>query len=203
MNVLLIHGLGRTSMSMAGMAHFLRSRSFTPHTFSYWAWQKSYADIVAELRSQLTILSQQGDYVIVAHPLGGILSRSALDNLDGPSPRHVVMLGPPNRQPRLAAIARQIPPFQWFTQDCGAQLNNSSFYQSLPTLTCPYTIMAGNSGPRGSWSPFKNELNDGIVAVSETLMQDRDRPLLFPVFHTFMMNHRALQNAVCSCLRGD
>ncbi|MGK7954375.1 MAG: hypothetical protein AB4063_03790 [Crocosphaera sp.] len=33
-----------------------------------------------------------------------------------------------------------------------------------------------------------NELNDGIVAVSETLLSDFDNIIQLPVWHTFMMN---------------
>ena len=44
----------------------------------------------------------------------------------------------------------------------------------------PYTIIAGTGGPRGRWSPFGSEPNDGIVAVSETACAPDDVVLEFP-----------------------
>ncbi len=98
------------------------------------------------------------------------------------------MLGTPHQPPRLAPIAWKLPPFRWWTSQCGFNLTNPAFFKSLPTLTSPYTIIAGTTGPTGVWSPFGNELNDGIVAVSETLLSDFDNIIQLPVWHTFMMN---------------
>ena len=201
MNVLLIHGLGRTSLSMWGLAQFLRSQSYTPHFFGYWAWKNSYAEIVAALRSQFSILASQGDYSIVAHSLGGVLCRSALYNWPDAMPRHLIMLGTPNQCPRLATLARTIPIYQWATQDCGYHLSLPTFYANLPKLHCPYTIIAGTKGPKGAFSPFGYDDNDGIVSVSETYIERGDRPLRFPVFHTFMMNDAKIQNRIIQQLK--
>ena len=56
--------------------------------------------------------------------------------------------------------------------------------------------MAGTGGPRGFWSPFGEELNDGIVALSETRLSHRDRIVQLPVMHTFMMNDSRVQKTV-------
>jgi pimeloyl-ACP methyl ester carboxylesterase len=200
-NVLLIHGLGRTPLSMWGLAHCLRSHTYKPHFFGYWAWKNSYAEIVAELRSHLSQLASQGDYAIVAHSLGGVLCRSALKDWPFAMPSQVVMLGPPNQVPRLAPRVSTVPLFRWVTQDCGQNLSDPNFYANLPMLPCPYTIIAGTVGPRGNMSPFGNEINDGIVALNETLMQAGDRPFSFPVFHTFMMNDPHVQNLIIQQLK--
>lgn len=185
---------------MWGLAQFLRSQSYVPHFFGYWAWKHSYDQIVAELRSQLLILSGQGDYSIIAHSLGGVLCRSALQNWPHAMPHHLVMLGTPNQRPRLATMAHRIPIYQWVTQDCGQNLSRPSFYAKLPSLTCPYTIIAGTAGPRGQLSPFGTDPNDGVVAVAETRIEEGDRLLKFPVFHTFMMNDAKIQDTIIQYL---
>jgi hypothetical protein len=93
-----------------------------------------------------------------------------------------------------------VPPFQWFTGKCGKNLACDQFYATLPPLAADYTIIAGISGPRGHLSPFGHELNDGIVALTETKMHDRDVVVQLPVWHTFMMNHPAVSQTVLQAL---
>jgi hypothetical protein len=64
----------------------------------------------------------------------------------------------------------------------------------------PYTIIAGNAGPRGRRSPFQGDVNDWLVAVEETKVVPGDRPIVLPVGHTFMMNDRQVQLAVRQAL---
>jgi pimeloyl-ACP methyl ester carboxylesterase len=199
MQILLIHGLGRTALSMVLMGNVLRRQGLMPSYFSYWPWLQSYDEIVDALRSLLEALAHQGPYVVIAHSLGGILCRSALQDYSELPPAHLVMLGPPNQLPRLGERAWQIPPFQWFARDCGYHLAQAEFYASLPILRIPYTIIAGTAGWIGPLSPFGNDPNDGIVSVSETLLVrgEVDPNLLtFPVLHTFIMNHPQVHAAI-------
>ena len=201
MQVLLVHGLSRTPASLLPLAWRLRSNGWLTDSFGYAAVFETFDQIVERLRQQLRDLSQRGPYSVVAHSLGGLLLRVALDSEDVRSPAHIVMLGPPNQRPRLASIAWYLPPFQWFTGQCGFNLTRPDFFHQLPLLRSPYTIIAGVGGPTGLLSPFGAEANDGIVAISETRMSDHDRPLEFPVEHTFMMNDDAVQSAVVSAIQ--
>ncbi len=201
MQVLLVHGLSRTPASLLPLAWRLRSSGWLTDSFGYAAVFETFDQIVERLRQQLRDLSQQGPYSVVAHSLGGLLLRAALDSEHVRSPAHIVMLGPPNQRPRLASIAWHLPPFQWFTGQCGFNLTRPDFFHQLPLLRSPYTIIAGVGGPTGLLSPFGAEANDGIVAISETCMSDRDRPLEFPVEHTFMMNDAAVQSAIVSAIQ--
>jgi hypothetical protein len=56
--------------------------------------------------------------------------------------------------------------------------------------------VAGTAGWRGPLSPFKGEVNDGAVAVSETLVKDHDHPALVPSLHTFLMNSRLVHRLI-------
>jgi hypothetical protein len=59
----------------------------------------------------------------------------------------------------------------------------------------PYLILAGTAGPRHPRLPF-DEPNDGIVAVSETLIRDDDKPTLVPAYHSFLMDNRLVREVV-------
>lgn len=201
MQVLLVHGLSRTPVSFAPMGWRLKSAGWQTTAFGYAAFLETFDQIVERLQYRLYQLGQQGAYSVVVHSLGGLLLRAALSQGNIPSPDHIVMLGTPNQPPRLAPIAWQLPPFQWFTGQCGFNLTQRDFFQKLPRLRSPYTIVAGVGGPTGWLSPFGKEANDGIVTVSETRMSERDRPLEFPVEHTFMMNDPAVQMAAVSAIQ--
>lgn len=60
--------------------------------------------------------------------------------------------------------------------------------------------MAGIGGATGFWSPFGEELNDGIVALNETRLSARDRIVQLPVMHTFMMNDPSVRETVMRAL---
>lgn len=201
MNILLIHGLSRTSLSLLGLQWSLQQAGYITEQFSYFAFSETFDQIVERLRLTLQLIANQGNYAIVTHSLGGILTRAALGNSNLPLPQQTIMLGPPNQPPRLATLAWKFPMFQWFTGECGFNLSNKAFFDSLPGLESPYTIIAGTAGPRGVWSPFGDEINDGIVALSETRLSPDDEIIELPVAHTFMMNDYYVQENVLKALK--
>jgi hypothetical protein len=200
MKILLIHGLSRTPLSLLGLEWYLQQTGWPTEQFSYMAVSETFDRIVQRLRVRLQSLASQGSYGIVAHSLGGLVVRAALGLSSMECPQHIVMLGTPNQPPRLAPHAWQLPPFRWWTGQCGLNLTSSDFFASLPSIESTYTIVAGTGGPRGFWSPFGDELNDGIVALSETRLSPGDRIVQIPVMHTFMMNDSCVQKTVVQAL---
>ncbi|MDJ0597574.1 MAG: alpha/beta hydrolase [Crocosphaera sp.] len=200
MKILLIHGLSRTPLSLVGLEWYLQQKGAETEQFGYLAFAETFEKIVKRLREHLQNLGHQGAYGVVAHSLGGLLMRAALGISSLERPQHIVMLGTPNQPPRLARYAWRVPPFQWWTGQCGFNLTNPAFFSSLPKLDSPYTIVAGTGGLRGFWNPFGDEPNDGIVAVSETRLREQELIIELPVTHTFMMNDRRVQKTVAQAL---
>ncbi|MEM9220436.1 MAG: alpha/beta fold hydrolase [Cyanobacteria bacterium P01_F01_bin.150] len=214
MNVLLVHGLGRTISSMKSLGKHLKRQGHTVEYFGYVAFAESYDQIVIRLQAHVqsmidnSIDQTSAQYAIVAHSLGGLLSRSALVDRAIAPPNTLIMLGTPNQSPRAARWAWRLPPFQWFARDCGYKLATPSFYKQLPPPHYPYQIIAGTGGWTGFGSPFGTDINDGLVALNEArikqndgvCVQDNPLPVTFPVFHTFMMNDAAVQVAIARFL---
>ena len=196
MHVLLVHGLGRTPMSLAGLARFLRKAGHTTESFGYIGAFQSFKRIQERLRRRLKGIADKGQpYGVLGHSLGGLLLRAALPGLKR-QPEHFVMLGTPNRPPRLARRFGTFLPFRLATGDPGQRLSDPQFFADLPLPTMPYTIIAGTAGFRGRLGPFGTDVNDGLVAVAETLVTDTDQPVLLPVGHTFMMGNSEVRAAV-------
>ena len=198
MKILLIHGLGRTSGSMSGLASVLQGVGHKSELFGYVSLLEPFDEIVGRLRDRFQVLATEGAYGVVTHSLGGVLTRAALAKADFPLPVHVVMLAPPNQSPRLGRWANQLFPYQWFSKQCGANMADPNFYTCLPPLDCDYTIIAGTAGMQGPISPFKDEANDMIVSLSETKMRASDRPIEVSAFHSFIMHHPQVRNQVVS-----
>jgi hypothetical protein len=203
MRVLLVHGLGRTPLSLVWLARDLRRAGHQPVLIGYVAALESWATIRARVRSRLEQTARGGrSYAAVGHSLGGVLLRSAL--ADWPSdlspPRRVVMLGTPNHPPRLAARFRDVWPYGLLGGECGRLLAHPPFYESLPPPPVPYTVIAGTGGWKGRWSPFRGDPNDGLVAVSEAELGGPGAMIQLPVGHTFMTFDRRVRALVCDVL---
>ena len=195
--VLLVHGLWRTPLSFISLVRRLRGWGHRPEQFGYAAVAQPYDAIVGRLADRLVRLGAAGPpYAVIGHSLGGVLLRAALARLTGPTPEHLVMLGTPNRPPRLAGRLGVHWVYRRLMGECGVNLSSTAFYAALRVPEVPYTIVAGTAGPRGRWSPFGDEPNDGIVAVSETRIRDDDGLVLLPVTHTFMMSNPAVQAVI-------
>ncbi len=200
MQVLMVHGLSRTPLSLVWLARALSRAGYRPAQFGYLAFAESYGRIRERLRSRLSLLAAGGPYAIVAHSLGGLLVRAALADLVVPPPEHVVMLGTPNRRSRMAEWVVRLAPWRWLAGEAGRKLADPDFYAELPGLSVPYTVIAGTRGLRFGWLPFGGRVNDGMVAVDETSVAPTDQVIEVAASHTFMMNRRRVRRAVLYAL---
>ena len=196
MRLLLVHGMGRTPLSLSRLTRFLRGRGYRPERLGYLAAVEGFERIRARVRRRLEVLALAGEpYAVIGHSLGGLVLRAALSGLE-PAPAHLIMLATPNQTPRLASRLHRLWPYRMLCGESGQLLARQDFFAQLPPPRMPYTIIAGNGGPRGPRSPFGDEANDWLVAVEETKISPADRPMIFQVGHTFMMNDRRVHAAI-------
>lgn len=216
MRVLLIHGLGRSPLSVFGLSQFLQRSGYRTELFGYSSLLESYAQIVGRLQNRLAELAAYQEYGIIGHSLGGLLVRSALTaSHDLIMPKPVILLGPPNQSPRIAQLAQRFSPFSPFAGDCFRNLADPNFYRQLPPLNIPHTIIVGTDGPRGPWSFFGEEVNDGVLTLEEMQGADDDslqssqvswaasncpHTMMLPVNHIQMLNHPLVQQAILQIL---
>jgi pimeloyl-ACP methyl ester carboxylesterase len=209
MHLLLVHGMGRTPLSMSRLARELRRSGHAVHQLGYAAALESMDRIAHRVRDRLEALGHDSaPTVVIGHSLGGLLTRVALSlepALTRP-PAHLVMMGAPNQSPQLARRLRRFWPYRLVNGDAGQRLADAGFYRSLPPPPVPYTIIAGVGGRRDRWSLFHGQANDGLVSVEETRCVPSDRVVEVPARHTFLMNHREVRQViheVLSTVRGS
>jgi hypothetical protein len=171
----------------------------------YVAAVERFPAIRDRVRRRLELVARSGrPYAAIGHSLGGLLLRAALGGWPAalPPPRHVIMLGTPNRPPRLARRLQRLWPYRLVNGECGRLLARDEFFTGLPPMAVPCTIVVGTGGWRGRWSPFGHDANDGVVAVDEAKMDGPEYLAQVPVRHTFMMNDRRVRALLLNALDG-
>ena len=211
MRVFLIHGMGRTSASMALLGRRLRQAGHVTSSFGYLVSRQSLDDIAGRWVEHIERQRQQEQtpaepFAVVGHSLGNVITRRALPRL--PSLSHFVMLAPPNHPPAMARALAASPvagAFRALTQDAGRRLldDDGAFYPGLPLPTVKTLIIAGDGGPRFARSPWKGAPNDSVVSVEETRLTG---PLIEHVvvdaIHTLIMNQRDVAGLTLRFLAG-
>ena len=202
--VLLVHGMGRTPVSMWRLARALRGAGVATEQFAYATAWESVDGIVRRLQRRLIALAA-ADYVVVGHSLGGLLLRAAIGSLpDGVHrPGHLIMLGTPNRSPRLARRFEHSWWYRLLNGDAGALLASEARLARIPSPDMPCTIVAGTRGVSGRWSPFGREPNDGLVAMSETQLDGCLERIEVPARHPFLMNDATARRVILRTVRGE
>jgi pimeloyl-ACP methyl ester carboxylesterase len=188
---ILIHGMGRTPMSMLLLRHRLRRAGHRVHLFGYLPTLETLDAVSLRLQRLLISRVQAKPYVLVGHSLGGVIIRHTLARLNSPRPAACFLLAPPMIACRAAKYFSQFFLFRWLTGEMGQLLAKDAFMQQLavPENT---TIYAGIGGPRVVWLPFGTSLNDGILLLEEACGDGRASVLEFRCGHTFIMNSRAV-----------
>jgi Alpha/beta hydrolase family len=201
--VLLVHGMGRTPLSMWRLARALRRTGMATELFGYVAAWQTFEQIAVRLRARIETMAD-GDYVVIGHSLGGLLLRAAVAALpaDVHRPRRIIMLATPNHSPRLAQRFEHSWWYRALNGDAGALLAHESRIEEIPRTDVPCTIISGTRGVNGRWSPFGNTQNDGLLALSETEMAGADEWISLPLRHPFIMNDRRVRELVTKrCLK--
>lgn len=188
MIALFVHGMGRTPLSGWRLLCRLRRAGLKTTTFGYSVTFKSFDAIVARLRTRLTLVAATEDYIVIGHSLGGVLLRAALNSLPANvrPPRHVYLLGSPILPSRIAIRLQNNRLFRILTGDCGQLLGSRDRMNTIGLPSVPVTGIVGTRGIANRFGIFGDEVNDGLVSVSEVSASWLTNCVQVPVFHTLL-----------------
>lgn len=188
MQVLFVHGMGRSPVSGTPMLIRLARHGHQVDVTGYLAATEAFEDIVERVCNKILTLAEQGEYVLVGHSLGGVLLRAALQRLGKLKvpPKHLFLLGSPIVPPRLADKNQHDLGFQLFAGDCGQLLASEKRLTSISIPDVPTTVIAGVRDFPLTKKYFKGEPNDGVVALSEIEHPSIGKVISVPVIHTFL-----------------
>lgn len=200
MDIVLIHGMGRTPASMLILKQRLAKLGHKTHLFGYAAWAENLETVSARLIRKIERQVGSQPYAVIGHSLGSVILRRALTSLAANPPSHTFLLAPPMRACKAARYFSRFRLYRTLTGEMGSLLADEAFMQSLP-LPPNTVIYAGTAGPRASWLPFGNAANDGILSLDEVVSESGER-VEVAASHTFIMNSRAVVDDIVRRLAG-
>ncbi len=196
MHAIIIHGMGRTPLSMCLLALRLGSAGFKVCFFAYTVTFESWYGCTSRLARLIERRTKGEGYIVVAHSLGTVLTRAVIAEAKRKPEACFLLVPPPPTQASQAAC--QLATRFWYrlmTGEMGQLLADRAFMSSLPVPEVPTVIYPGYGGLVGRYSPFKNEPNDGILMVKETLLPGV-KVQRVPSLHSFIMNNRLITNDI-------
>lgn len=190
MDLVLVHGMGRTPLSMLRLRRRLRRAGHHPILFGYSPTFETLQGATDRLVKRIERRVDTTHYALVGHSLGTVIIRSALGELEDRAPSACIFLAPPMRACKAAKFFSRLWPYQWLMGEMGQLLAQDAFMQGLPMPAMRTRIYAGVAGPRASWLPFGMEANDGILSLPEATGEFTAQAVHVPALHTFIMNSR-------------
>ena len=199
MDAILIHGMGRTPAAMSILAARLLASGIRPHLFGYSVTFERWDECIQRYKNFIEKRTKTNTYIIVGHSLGTVLTRATLPRLTH-KPKACFFLAPPTQVCRAARNFAHRRLIRLFMGEIGHVLTDKQFMETLPLPGMPTKIYAGIAGPRGRYSPFGEELNDGLLTVKETLLPSVPLQTV-PSLHTFIMNSKAVTQDIVRIAR--
>lgn len=205
--VLLIHGLGRSSLSMVAMATILQAEGYATHRIDYPSRTEDFPTLASDLSEEISELCAGYDRVhFVTHSMGGILLRYIAAKYPKTLQKnigHTVMLGPPNKGSEIVdAFGDQI----WFKMtngEAGVSLSTApdSIPNSLGAFPHSLGVIAGDRSIEPYWAGLFEGENDGKVSVESTRLEGMNDHIVISVTHTFMMQSPKVMEQVLHFLK--
>ena len=204
--VILLHGLCRTSRSMAKMENVLTNAGYQVKNVDYPSRTASVQQLADDAIGKAVADCQRDGAVkidFVTHSLGGILVRSYLAHHSVPSLGRVVMLAPPNQGSEVVDKLGWLFLFKWINGPAGGELgtDTNSTPNRLGPATFPVGIIAGDRSINWINSLLIPGRDDGKVSVERTRLAGMSDHIVIHTAHPFIMRNREVIRQTIQFLR--
>jgi pimeloyl-ACP methyl ester carboxylesterase len=203
--VLLLHGLGSNPHVMQLLKRAIEVDGFEVMTVTYPTTEQGVQSNADSVERILMSLEGYSEVSIVAHSLGGLITRATLSRPSFatlPVPvKNVVMLGTPNQGAALAGAFRTIARAA-VTAAANDLLPERARQMGAIPKSVRLGVIAGGRGGRVGYNPLLLGDNDSVVRTEETKTENMAEWIVLPVFHTTMTTDTASILAVRRFLRG-
>ena len=202
--VVVLHGMGRTKLSMSRLATRLEQQGYDVLNFSYPSTRSSVAGSTALLRQQLQndLPARAGRVHFVTHSLGGIVVRAYLQQHPPANLGRVVMLSPPNQGSEVVDHLRDNFLYRLATGPAGQELGTetTSTPNALGEVDFPLGVITGDRSFNPLFSAWLAGTNDGKVSVHRAKVRGMTDFLVVPHSHSFIMRSSVVAQQVAHFL---
>ena len=202
--VVVLHGMGRTKLSMSWLAGRLEQQGYDVLNFSYPSTRSSVASSTAHLHQELQsrLPARTGQVHFVTHSLGGIVVRAYLKQHLPANLGRVVMLSPPNQGSEVVDRLRDIFLYRLATGPAGQELGTekTSTPNMLGEVDFPLGVITGDRSFNPLFSAWLSGPNDGKVSVHRAKVSGMADFLVVPHSHSFIMRSSAVARQVAHFL---
>ena len=190
--VLLLHGMLRSSKCMSTVATAAREAGYEPFQFNYPSTQVSIPDAAEYLDKSIQSLEGIEEIYIIAHSMGGLVTRAYFAEHQDPRIKRVVFMGTPNQGAELADLLYRNLLLRVASGPGGRQLvtDPDGLIPSLPTPPCEFAVIAGARGNSAGWNPLIPGDDDGTVTVDSTRLVGAADFSTVATTHTFLLSNR-------------
>jgi len=185
-HVVLLHGLGRSAVSMLYAERRLRQAGFETTNIGYPSRRMPIEELVASVAARLP--QEPARLHFLTHSLGGIVLRCLVKTQRPANLGRAVMLGPPNQGSQLASRLRQTWYYKLATGPAGQQIGADQ--DSLPNTLGPVDFEVGVIAGTRTIDPFRllvGSESDGKVTLEETRVEGMADWWSLPRGHSFLM----------------
>ncbi len=193
-NIVLLHGLARSSSSMEAMEEQLVAEGYRTCNVSYPSRKHRIEDLTDKFVRPAIIEcfgEDAGPVSFVTHSLGGIIVRQlAASNPALPFGR-VVMLSPPNHGSEVVDVLGDIWLFKAINGPAGRQLGTSasSIPNSLGPAPFQVGVITGSRTINFILSAMIRGDDDGKVSIESAKLEGMADFLVIPATHPFIMKN--------------
>ncbi|MDH3744093.1 MAG: alpha/beta hydrolase [Acidobacteriota bacterium] len=188
--VILLHGLARTSSSMAKAAEAFEKRGFSVANIDYPSRERPVEELApVAVEAGLAECPPESVVHFMTHSLGGILVRYYLEHEGLSRLGRVVMLAPPNQGSEVVDSFRDVPGFRALNGPAGLQLGTDE--SSVPLKLGPVEYELGVIAGDKTFNPILSQSlpnpDDGKVSVESTKVEGMSDFIVVPHSHPFIM----------------
>jgi hypothetical protein len=200
-----VHGLGRTSASMAILVSRLENAGFRVVNFGYPSRSEPIEALVERLESEVgQCCSNEAETVhFVTHSMGGVLVRSYLSQRSEAHQGRVVMLSPPSQGSEIIDAFSDSDLLRSILGPAALLLGTDSagIANQLEPVRFSLGVITGTRSldPIGSW--LIPGPDDGKVSVDRAAVEGAADFIVLPATHTFIMNRSDVAEEVIHFLR--
>ncbi|HVU27352.1 MAG TPA: alpha/beta hydrolase [Verrucomicrobiae bacterium] len=194
--VILLHGLCRTSRSMAKMERALTDAGYNVQNINYPSRTAKIEKLADDAIGKAVANCRTNGAAkinFVTHSLGGILVRSYLARNKIPALGRVVMLAPPNQGSEIVDKLGWLFLFKWINGPAGNELgtDTNSVPNRLSAADFPVGIIAGDRSINWINSLFLIPgRDDGKVSIKRTKLAGMSDHIVIHAAHPLIMNNR-------------